>query len=56
FPHPSGSVRVTMSFGVTALVRAHPQSLRELIEEADKALYAAKQQGRDRVERYTRPD
>ncbi len=53
FPHSSGAVRITMSFGVTSLVSTRPQSLAELIEEADKALYMAKHKGRDRVERYT---
>jgi two-component system cell cycle response regulator len=53
FSHPSGPFRVTMSFGVTAIVSNHPQNLAELIEEADKALYSAKHKGRNRVERYT---
>lgn len=53
FSHSSGPFRVTMSFGVTSLVSTHPQSLLELIEEADKALYVAKHKGRDRVEQYT---
>lgn len=56
FSHASGVFRVTISFGVTSLVSVRPQTLAELIEEADKALYAAKHKGRDRVERYTGSD
>ena len=52
FEHPSGPIHVTMSFGVASLQNDHPQSLTELIEEADQALYTAKHNGRDRVEKY----
>jgi len=52
FTHPSGAFTVTISFGVTSLRNGQMQSLSELIDEADKALYAAKRNGRDRVERW----
>ncbi len=44
----SDVVAVTVSFGVTLLNPRRP--ITELMERADKALYAAKQAGRDRVE------
>ncbi|MBN2035828.1 MAG: GGDEF domain-containing protein, partial [Chitinispirillaceae bacterium] len=50
FTSPSGSdVRVTMSFGI-ALFNTHAREAGELIKKSDKALYRAKQQGRNRVE------
>ncbi|MGH7966150.1 MAG: GGDEF domain-containing response regulator [Candidatus Binatia bacterium] len=53
FPHPSGAFQATMSFGVTCLTsERRQQSLAQLCEEADQALYAAKQKGRDRVEAF----
>ena len=52
FSHPSGSFHITISFGVTSLSPQRNQDLATLIEEADKALYAAKHNGRDRVERW----
>lgn len=52
FEHPSGTIHITMSFGVASLQNDHLQRLTELIEEADQALYSAKQNGRDRVEKY----
>ncbi len=42
------SLTVTVSFGLTLMSPRRP--IEELIERADKALYAAKQNGRDRVE------
>jgi len=53
FSHPSGPFHVTISFGITCMESEQSQSLAELLEEADKALYTAKRNGRDRVERYT---
>jgi diguanylate cyclase (GGDEF)-like protein len=44
-----GDVRVTMSFGI-AILGQHATELNELIKKADKALYRAKEQGRNRVE------
>jgi diguanylate cyclase (GGDEF)-like protein len=52
FPQPSGRVQITMSFGITSLANEQPQNPTQLLEEADKALYAAKTRGRDRVERF----
>jgi diguanylate cyclase (GGDEF)-like protein len=44
----AGPLRVTASFGVAAFPRASG-SLDGLLEEADRALYSAKESGRDRV-------
>jgi diguanylate cyclase (GGDEF)-like protein/PAS domain S-box-containing protein len=44
-------MRVTASFGLTSLEFGAP-NLKALIEEADQALYAAKQAGRNKVVRY----
>lgn len=50
FRAPSGEdVHVTMSFGI-AVYRKHARQIDELIKKADKALYRAKDNGRDRVE------
>lgn len=50
FKSPTGDdVRVTMSFGI-ALYRQHAKQIDELIKKADKALYRAKENGRNRVE------
>jgi len=49
FPHSTGDVRVTMSFGV-AVYGEHAKDIDSLIKKADKALYRAKQNGRNRVE------
>ncbi|HIF11327.1 MAG TPA: diguanylate cyclase [Sneathiellales bacterium] len=43
----SGLISVTASFGFAAMDR--DSSLEELIERADKSLYKAKSEGRDRV-------
>lgn len=44
----NGVVRFTVSIGVAAMV-AEDLSLEQIMKKADEALYAAKQQGRDRV-------
>ncbi len=50
FRTPSGEdIHVTMSFGI-AVYRQHAKQLDELIKKADKALYRAKDNGRNRVE------
>lgn len=50
-PHRASPVHnyVTLSFGVAAMIPTIDTSPHELIEKADNALYAAKDQGRDRV-------
>jgi diguanylate cyclase (GGDEF)-like protein len=50
FPHPSGPMSVTISFGLSSLAEEGVHNLHDLIDQADKALYAAKRKGRDRVE------
>ncbi len=50
FRAPGGEdIHVTMSFGI-AIYRQHAKQLDELIKKADKALYRAKDNGRNRVE------
>ncbi|MEL4895338.1 GGDEF domain-containing protein [Crocosphaera sp. Alani8] len=46
---------VTISLGVTSVVPSQKTSPRQLLDEADKALYQAKKQGRDRVVLAKRP-
>jgi len=52
FPQPSGIMHVTVSFGAASINHDRAQTLEELLEQADRALYAAKRNGRDRVEIY----
>jgi diguanylate cyclase (GGDEF)-like protein len=47
FPTPNGPVSVTISIGVAAF--AENDSLTELMQRADTAMYASKHDGRDRV-------
>jgi diguanylate cyclase (GGDEF)-like protein len=42
-----GSIRITVSAGLAAGRRG--QTLEQVLEQADEALYQAKEQGRDRV-------
>jgi len=49
---PVGSISITMSFGVT-VAKAQPKlTSKELLHQADQALYRAKEHGRDRVEAF----
>jgi diguanylate cyclase (GGDEF)-like protein len=54
FPHPSGPFHVTMSVGLTTSTIGESADPAQLLAEADEALYAAKNRGRDRVEFYGR--
>jgi diguanylate cyclase (GGDEF)-like protein len=46
--HDSRPIRVTLSFGVAAFQTPQPMTFIDLVKAADKALYTAKNQGRDR--------
>ena len=47
--HGDARISVTVSVGVTSVMPGDPADFGALIERADRALYAAKQAGRDRV-------
>ncbi|MGE0826490.1 MAG: diguanylate cyclase [Candidatus Binatia bacterium] len=53
FHQPSGPISVTVSFGAACMNHEFPQTLEEMLEQADQALYRAKRSGRDRVEVYS---
>jgi len=44
-----GNVKITASIGITELVKDSPLSVEKLVEQADVALYRAKQSGRNRI-------
>jgi diguanylate cyclase (GGDEF)-like protein len=50
-PHPASHVHeyVSLSFGVAAMIPANNVSAKTLVEQADKALYRAKAQGRNQI-------
>jgi diguanylate cyclase (GGDEF)-like protein/PAS domain S-box-containing protein len=50
-PHSQSQISdyVTLSMGIATCIPAQKQEQQELINQADKALYKAKQQGRDRI-------
>jgi len=50
-----GHVRMTISIGVADTRHAEEESAKSILRQADKALYQAKKQGRDRVVLYTPP-
>jgi diguanylate cyclase (GGDEF)-like protein len=50
FSPPLESLEVTISFGLSSLAEGGAHTLHDLIDQADKALYTAKRNGRDRVE------
>jgi diguanylate cyclase (GGDEF)-like protein len=54
FDYAGGCFRVTCSIGIAEL-SADMKSPEELYEAADRALYSAKREGRDRVQAFVRP-
>ncbi|MBK1641908.1 diguanylate cyclase [Chromatium okenii] len=56
-PHPASRTKphITISIGVSALIPAPHQTMKTLIEQADQALYQAKDAGRNRCLSYNPP-
>ena len=54
FDYAGAAFKATCSFGIAEL-SPEMKSAEELYEAADRALYAAKRGGRDRVEAFVRP-
>ncbi|HOO73292.1 MAG TPA: GGDEF domain-containing protein [Spirochaetota bacterium] len=54
-PHKASQISdyVTVSLGVSELLSGNADAINQLIENADKALYCAKNEGRNRVRRYS---
>ena len=50
FKYKDEIIRVTASFGICNMVPSQKQTMEEIIEIADKKLYQAKNNGRNRVE------
>jgi len=50
---PFGTTSATVSLGVTATSPGHDQSVSDLLREADVSMYAAKKNGRNRVELFS---
>ena len=48
-PVPGGTLKITASFGVTMNHPLQPKRMQDLLDDADKLLYQAKHEGRNRV-------
>lgn len=44
-----GSINTTISIGVSLMERTHAETIEQLLSRADRAMYLAKQAGRNRV-------
>jgi diguanylate cyclase (GGDEF)-like protein len=52
----AGPLKITVSIGVSSAPRTRARNAKELVIHADKALYRAKKNGRNRVEAEKRRD